>query len=165
MPDTANIPVPFDQYTETVRPEWIDHNGHMNMAYYLLIFDRCLDFVYDQLNIGEAYVKASGGSCFSREIQVNYLQELVVGDPVRVTFQLMDYDEKRLHFFQHMYHDQDDYLAATSEQLALHVDANLRRTTPLPVTVKEQLNELMQKHKTLPTPEQAGSHIGIRRNR
>ena len=151
--------------TMQVDDAWIDYNGHMNMAYYLLIFDRCLDFVYDQLNIGEAYVKTSGGSCFSREIQVNYLQELVVGDPVRVTFQLMDYDEKRLHFFQHMYHDQDDYLAATSEQLALHVDANLRRTTPLPVTVKEQLNELMQKHKTLPTPEQAGSHIGIRRNR
>ena len=44
---------------------WIDYNGHMNMAYYLLIFDRCLDFVYDQLNIGEDYVKAYWGSCFS----------------------------------------------------------------------------------------------------
>ena len=157
--------VPIVCPTMQVDDAWIDYNGHMNMAYYLLIFDRCLDFVYDHLNIGEAYVEASGGSCFSREIQVNYLQELVVGDPVRVTFQLMDYDEKRLHFFQHMYHDQDDYLAATSEQLALHVDANLRRTTPLPATVRNRLNELMQTHKTLPRPEQAGSHIGIRRNR
>ena len=157
--------VPIVCPTMQVDDAWIDYNGHMNMAYYLLIFDRCLDFVYDHLNIGEAYVKASGGSCFSREIQVNYLQELVAGDPVRVTFQLMDYDEKRLHFFQHMYPAQDEYLAATSEQLALHVDVNLRRTTPLPASVQKRLNELMQTHKTLPTPEQAGSHIGIRRNR
>ncbi len=57
-----------------VEDEWIDYNGHMNMAYYLLIFDRCLDFVYDHLHIGEEYVRASGGSCFSREIQVNYRQ-------------------------------------------------------------------------------------------
>lgn len=81
-----------------------------------------------------------------------------------MTFQLMDCDEKRLHFFQHMYHDDDDYLAATSEQLALHVDMNQRRTTPLPKTVQQQLNELMRSHKTLPRPLQAGGQIGIRRS-
>ena len=148
-----------------VEDDWIDYNGHMNMAYYLLIFDRCLDFVYDHLNIGEEYVETSDGSCFSREVQVNYLQELVAGDPVRVTFQLIDYDEKRLHFFQHMYHDEDNYLAATSEQLALHVDTNLRRTTPLPQTVQQQLNQLMRSHKALPRPKQAGSQIGIHQSR
>ena len=159
------LDVPIVCPTMQVENAWIDHNGHMNMAYYLLIFDRCLDFVYDHLNIGVAYVEASGGSCFSREVQVNYLQEVVAGDPVRVTFQLMDCDEKRLHFFQHMYHDVDDYLAATSEQLALHVDMNQRRTTPLPKTVQQQLNELVRSHKTLPRPLQAGGQIGIRRSR
>ncbi len=81
-----------------------------------------------------------------------------------MTFQLIGYDEKRLHFFQHMYHDDDNYLAATSEQLALHVDTNLRRTTPFPNTVQQQLNKLMRSHKALPRPKQAGSPIGIRQS-
>lgn len=143
--------------------DWIDYNGHMNTAYYLLIFDQSLDFVYDEIGIGAHYVKTRGGSCFAREVQVNYVQELVVGDPVRVTFQLLDWDEKRLHFIEEMYHHEEGYLAATSEQLALHVDMNERRTAPFPTEIQSLLGKLLDIHKELPTPEQVGSAIGIRR--
>ena len=84
-------------------------------------FDRALDHVYDQLGIGADYVRLRGGSCFTREVHVNYLRELSAGDPIRVTFQLLDWDAKRMHFFEEMYHAEQGYLAATSEQLALHV--------------------------------------------
>jgi len=75
---------------KTVDPAWIDYNGHMNMAYYNLIFDQCVDYVYDNIGIGAEYARTTGGSCFTLEIHVNYLQELVLEDPVRVTFQLLD---------------------------------------------------------------------------
>lgn len=147
---------------QTVEPAWIDYNGHMNMAYYNLVFDRALDYVYDQLGIGAEYVRA-GGSCFTAEIHVNYLQEVVLGDPLRVTFQLLDQDAKRLHFFEHMYHAGSGYLAATSEQLALHVDMTTRRSAPFPPPIQARIDALHRQHATLPRPEQAGRVIGIRR--
>lgn len=148
---------------KTVQKAWIDYNGHMNMAYYLLVFDQCLDYVYDQLDIGERYVREHNGSCFTREIQVNYLQELTLADPIVVEFQLLDWDAKRLHFFQTMRHGRDGYLCATSEQLALHVNMTSRRTAALPDTVQQRLAEMMHSHGQLPKPEQVGHSIGIRK--
>ena len=148
---------------KSVEQAWIDYNGHMNMAYYLLVFDRCLDHVYELLEIGEQYVREHDGSCFTREIQVNYLQELTLGDPIRVEFQLLDWDAKRLHFFQTMRHGEEGYLAATTEQLALHVNMTSRRTAPFPDVVQERLAQLMSSHSALGKPKQVGHKIGIRR--
>lgn len=148
---------------QRVEPAWIDYNGHMNMAFYNLAFDRALDHVYDQLGIGAEYVRTGGGSCFTAEIHVNYLQELLLDDPIRVTFQLLDWDAKRLHFFEAMYHAEHGYLAATSEQLALHVDMTSRRTAPFPEAVQARLTRLMQDHARLGRPAQVGRVIGIGR--
>jgi len=146
---------------KSVQEAWIDYNGHMNMAFYNLVFDQCLDFVFDELGIGAEYIKTQGGSCFTREIHVNYLAELSLGDPIRVTFQLLDWDAKRLHYFEEMYHAGEDYLAATSEQLALHVDMHSRRTAPFPDEIQSRLAELMKAHRDLAVPEQVGHVIGI----
>jgi len=146
-----------------VQKAWIDYNGHMNMAFYNLVFDQCLDFVFDELGIGSDYVTEKGGSCFTREIHVNYLSELSLDDPIRVTFQLLDWDAKRLHFFEEMYHADEGYLAATSEQMALHVDMDTRRTAPFPDEIQARLTKLMDAHHTLTTPEQVGHVIGIPR--
>ena len=108
---------PFVCPVRSVERAWIDYNGHMNMAYYNLVFDQALDCVFDELGIGAAYVQSGGGSCFTVEIHVSYVQELRLGDPMRVTFQLLDWDEKRLHFLGEMHHAGEGYLAATSEQL------------------------------------------------
>jgi acyl-CoA thioester hydrolase len=148
---------------QQVEPAWIDYNGHMNMAFYNLAFDRALDHVYDRLGIGADYVRTAGGSCFTAEIHVNYLQELLLGDPVRITFQLLDWDAKRLHFFEAMYHAEQGYLAATSEQLALHVDMTSRRTAPFPDPVQARLEALMTEHAQLARPPQVGHVIGITR--
>lgn len=148
---------------QTVEEGWIDYNGHMNMAYYNVAFDRALDHIYDLLGVGEQYVAAGAGSFFTMEVHVNYIRELVRGDPIRVHFQLLDHDAKRLHFFQHMYHAEQDYLAATSEQLALHVDLEVRRAAPVANEVMARLKRLHDAHADLPRPELAGRSIGIRR--
>ena len=154
---------PINCPLQQVDPAWIDYNGHMNMAFYNLVFDRALDHVFDFLGIGIAYVRERGGSCFTAEIHVNYLSELVVNDPLQVTFQLLDCDEKRLHYFEHMRHAETGELAATSEQLALHVDMTDRRAAPFPDDVQPRIQALMDSHRGLETPEQAGQTIGIRR--
>lgn len=140
---------------------WIDYNGHMNMAYYNLVFDQALDQVFDELGIGAAYVASGAGSCFTVEIHVSYVQEVRLDDPLRITFQLLDWDEKRLHLFGSMYHATDGYLAATSEQLSLHVDLGTRKAGPFPMDAQRRIAGLMAAHRPLPMPEQVGHVIGI----
>lgn len=148
---------------QRVEEAWIDYNGHMNMAFYNLAFDRALDQVYDRLGIGADYTASGAGSCFTLEVHVTYLQEVLLNDPLRIHFQLLDCDAKRLHFFEHMYHAEKGYLAATSEQIALHVDMANRRASPFPAPALERIETLMAAHRALPRPEQAGHVIGIRR--
>jgi acyl-CoA thioester hydrolase len=148
---------------QAIEPAWIDYNGHLNMAFYNVLFDRGVDHVYDRLGIGEAYVQARGGSCFTMEVHLNYLSELTVEDPVSVSFQLVDFDTKRLHFFQNMTNARTGELAATSEQLALHVDMDSRRSAPFPEPIVEQIAALHRAHASLPRPPQLGQVIGIRR--
>jgi acyl-CoA thioester hydrolase len=155
---------PIECPAQTVEDGWIDYNGHMNMAFYNLAFDRAVDHVYDRLGIGADYVRLRGGSCFTREVHVNYLRELSAGDPIRVTFQLLDWDAKRLHFFEEMYHADQGYLAATSEQLALHVSMTSRSTHPFPQDIQAHLEELMSAHSQLQTPARVGRVMGIRRS-
>ncbi|MFU8814492.1 MAG: thioesterase family protein [Pseudomonadales bacterium] len=146
-----------------VEAAWIDYNGHMNMAFYNLAFDRGVDHVYDLLGIGASYTASGAGSCFTLEVHVTYLQEVVLGDPLRIHFQLLDRDAKRLHYFQHMYHAEQGYLAATSEQIALHADMRTRRAAAFADDVQQRIDALFDQHRALPRPEQAGHVIGIRR--
>jgi len=148
--------------TETVIEDWIDYNGHLNMAYYHVIFDRGVDYFFDYLGVGSVYARSGAGSCFSMEVHVNYLNEVALNDEVEVRLQLLDFDSKRLHFFQEMYHKKEGYLAATSEQLSLHVDMQTRKTAAFPETVLDTLERAMTKHRDLPTPPQVGRVIGIK---
>ena len=146
-----------------VQEDWIDYNGHMNMAFYHVVFDRGVDHVYDSLGIGAQYTRTQAGSVFTMEVHVNYLQEVALGDPLRVEWRLLDCDAKRLHFFEEMYHAEDGFLAATSEQMAMHVDMNAKRSSPLPEGVREQLDTMLAGHARLDTPAQVGRVIRIRR--
>src|SRR5690348_18383148 len=78
---------PFVSAPMTVEPGWIDYNGHLNMAYYNVLFDRAVDEVYEVLGCGLAYLKATQHSCFTAEVHVRHLRELNAGDRVRVSFQ------------------------------------------------------------------------------
>lgn len=146
---------------ETVIEDWIDYNGHLNMAFYNVIFDHGVDHVYDYLGIGEAYAKSGVGSCFTMEVHLTYLQELSLGDEVQVHFQLLNFDHKRLHFFEQLYHREQGFLAATSEQIGMHVDMQTRRSAAFPEQVLNKLEKMQQAHATLEIPPQVGSVIGI----
>jgi acyl-CoA thioester hydrolase len=155
---------PFVSAVMRVEPAWIDYNGHLNMAYYNVLFDRAVDEVYELLGCGLKYVEASNHSCFTAEVHVRYLRELHAGDPVRVTFQLLDFDAKRLHYFEELHHAEQDWLSATSENMALHVDMAARKTAAFPSEVGKRLARMKAAHAALPIPNGAGRRIAMTEN-
>jgi acyl-CoA thioester hydrolase len=152
---------PFVSSPMRVEPGWIDYNGHLNMAYYNVLFDRAVDEVYELLGCGVAYVKESRHSCYTAEVHLRYLRELHAGDPVRVTFRLLDFDAKRLHYFEELRHAEEGWLSATSENMALHVDMAARKTAPFPDRIAAMLARMKVAHAGLPLPEGAGRRIAM----
>src|SRR5207247_10129468 len=114
------------------------------------------------VGIGPDYVKGGHCSFFTAEVHVRYLRELHAGDPVRVTVQLIDCDAKRLHFFEQLFHAAEGWVSATSEDIALHVDMETKKTAPFPDDVLERLEKMMASHAKLPRPEAAGRRIEMR---
>src|SRR6187399_3153951 len=133
---------PFVSALMHVEPQWIDYNGHLNMAYYNVLFDRAVDEVYELIGIGADYLKRANHSTFTAEVHLRYLRELHANDPVRVTFQLLDFDSKRLHFFKQLFHATEGWVSATSESLSLHIDMQTKKTAVFPDDVKKTLRKM-----------------------
>src|SRR5690348_1284225 len=152
---------PFVSSVMRVEPDWIDYNGHLNMAYYNVLFDRAVDETYELIGVGADYVARNRRSYFTAEVHLRYLRELHAGDPVRVTFQLLDYDSKRLHYFEQLFHASDGWVAATSENLSLHVDMGRKKTAPVAASIARRLAQMKASHANLPCPEAAGRRIAM----
>ena len=123
---------PVTEYEAVVRPEWIDSNGHMNLAYYVVVFDLATDALYAALEIGDAYREATGNSCFTAETHTLYEREVHLGDRLKVTTWLLGADTKRLHYFHEMFHTESGERSAAQELMALHIDMGVRRVAPYP---------------------------------
>ena len=150
---------PLTVHEDEVRPEWIDYNGHMNVAYYILVFDRGVDGLFDRLDLGEPYRLRSGCSLFAVESHVTYRAEARLGDRLRVECQLLDADDKRVRFFARMVHVRSGALAATYEGLAIHVDLATRRAVPFPADADARLRAAVEAHAALPVPREAGRAV------
>lgn len=153
---------PFLSRVMQVAPEWIDYNGHMNMAYYNVLFDRCADEVYELIGFGPGYAASRGHTTYTAEFHVCYVRELHLGDRVRVSFRVLDHDEKRFHTYQEIHHE-NGWLAATGEALGLHIDMSGPRVAPFPSDIAGRLAAMAAAHRRLPAPERAGRAIGLRR--
>lgn len=143
-----------------VRPEWIDHNGHMNVGYFVVAFDEATDAVYENWGIGMQYPEKTGCSVFTLGMNVDYLAELFEGDPLRIETSLVDCDGKRIHYFHRMYHGETGVLAATNECLCMNVDLGTRKSTPFPPAILERLDDAIIEGKR---PERFGRVLAIRR--
>jgi acyl-CoA thioester hydrolase len=100
-------------------------------------------------------------SHFAAEVHTFYMRELTLGDTVRVTLQLIDFDEKRLHFYMEIRHAREGWVAATSENLALHVDMATRKVRPFPDDILTNLTVMKATHARLARPSGLGRVIGI----
>jgi len=153
---------PFQSSVMRIQPEWIDYNGHLNMGYYGVLFDQGADQIFEQLGFGPDYRETSGHTTYSAEFHIRYVRELHLKDPVTVSFQLIDWDEKRFHSYQELRHA-DGWLAATGETMTLHVDQSGPRVAPMPQNIQDRLKTLHAAHASLPRPDGVGASIGIRR--
>jgi acyl-CoA thioester hydrolase len=152
---------PFVSSPMRVERQWIDYNGHLNMAYYNVLFDRAVDEAYELIGIGFDYLRRHNHSTFTAEAHVRYLRELHEDDPVRVTFHLLDFDRKRIHYFEQLFHAEQGWLSATSENMTLHVDMAAKKVAPFPDTIMRRLAAMKAAHARLPRPEGLGRRIAM----
>ena len=145
------------------RKEWIDYNGHMNVAFYVLAFDLALDVVYERMGLGEPYRERTDHTTFSLEGHTHWLREVRENDPMRFTTRLLDWDAKRLHFYMEMFHADEGYLASTYEMVTMHINLAERRGAPFPQDLQDVFRAVHDSQKDLPTPQYVGTTIGIRR--
>ena len=157
----ADFSRPLELTGMRVLPAYIDANGHMNVGYYNVIFDRALDEFFKPFDLDWSYVQRTNLSTFVLETHVCYLQEVVEGDELRFTFRLLGHDAKRIHYFMEMHHAARGYLAATSEQVLVHVDLATRRSCPFQPQHQALFARMMDGHGKLPPPAQAGRSIGL----
>jgi acyl-CoA thioester hydrolase len=152
---------PLTLHHATVRPEWIDYNGHMNVAYYLLAFDQATDSVLDHFGIGRDYAESQGRSMFVVEAHLTYVREVTQGDGLEFRSLVLGADGKRLHLFHAMHHADEGFLAATAEFMLVHVDLADRCAAPLGDDARQRLEAAAVAHSALERPPQAGRAIRL----
>ena len=113
--------------TEKVIKEWTDYNGHLNVAYYIRIFDIAADIMLDNFKMGGESAKKDKKSTFVVEMHTCYNQEVKLGEEVETHLTYIDHDKKRIYYKLSMFHKEKKYLAATNEVLSLYVDLNQRK--------------------------------------
>ncbi|MBK8175046.1 MAG: thioesterase family protein [Rhodospirillales bacterium] len=151
----------FAAYREPVRAEWVDYNGHMNVAYYVLVFDHATDAVLDQLGLGESYRSDTGCSVFVGEMHVTYRREVLLGDEMIVSSRVMAHDAKRVVLYHQMACPRVGDGVAGNEVLCVHVDLATRRTAPWPATHLTRLAAAVAGQAHQPRPGGGGGAINL----
>ncbi|WP_047866369.1 thioesterase family protein [Rubrobacter aplysinae] len=170
MPEPENTGLPYNAplrlHEAEVLPEWVDYNGHMSEAFYVLVFGHSTDALLNYIGMDAEYRERSRCSLYTLEAHVSYVREAREAEPLHVTTQLLDHDHKRAHLFHSMYHATDRRLLATGEVMMLNVDNTEPagpRSAPFSEEISSTLKGIKASHDSLPLPEQAGRAIGIER--
>jgi acyl-CoA thioester hydrolase len=156
-----SFPAPFDRYEGEVLAQWIDANGHMNLAYYIVLFDYATDALFDAIGIGRRYKDATNHGTFVAETHNLYERELLVGERVRVATQILGTDSKRLHLAHEMFNLANGERAATQELMYLHINLAARRVVPWLPEARERVAAAAAAHAGLARPDWAGRRIAM----
>jgi acyl-CoA thioester hydrolase len=158
-----SFPAPHKSKVMSIEPQWIDYNGHFNMAYYNVLFDRAADDMFELVGFGPAYVKTTSFSYFTLETHTSYFRELAPTDTVIVETQFLDNDHKRVHYVQQMKHASDGWISCVLEVMVSHVDLAAKKTANFPAEMLATITAITEAHKSLPIPSQVGHKIAIPR--
>ena len=132
---------------QIIKSEWTDYNNHLNMAYYVLIFDVAWEVMLKKFNMGEQSAKSSGMSTMVVETNTTYDNEIKEGDEVEISLTFFDHDKKRLHFRMEMIEKKTKKLSSTIEMLSLHVDLNKRKVAEFDQERTRLMDEFISKNK------------------
>jgi carnitine 3-dehydrogenase len=147
------------QFASSVRPDWVDYNGHMSDFRYTQLFGEATDALYRRVGIDAAYREA-GHMFYTVESHIKHAGEAKAGDPLLVDTLILSVDAKRLHVFHRLLHGKTGAPIATGEQMHLHVDTRAAKAAPMSAALRARLDQLRTAHALLPRPAEAGRHIG-----
>ena len=148
-------------YSTPVLEEWVDYNGHLRDAFYLLIFSYATDALMDRLGLDSQNREACGHSLFTLEVHLNYLHEVKLGAQVEVRTQLIGFDKKRLHLYHSLHLTGEAQTLAGNEQMLLHVDLSGPHSAPFSEHTLALLHAIEAQQGDLPKPDYAGRVIGL----
>ena len=133
--------------TGKVKKEWTDYNGHMNLAFYINLFDTGWEVMLNKFNMGEHSAKTDKKTTFAVESHTTYDKEVKEGDEVDINLLFLDIDSKRLVYKLEMTHKNENYRAATTEVCSLYVDLDKRKVTEIEPIKKQKINDYIQENK------------------
>ena len=148
-------------YSTRIISEWVDYNGHLRDAFYLLIFSYATDALMDRLGLDSENREASGHSLFTLELHLNYLHEVKLGAHVEVHTQLIGHDQKRLHLYHSLHQVGDPQMLAGNEQMLLHVDLAGPRSAPFSEAVLGRLQAIAAEQSELSAPTDLGRVMAL----
>ncbi|PVZ37077.1 thioesterase family protein [Pseudomonas sp. CC120222-01a] len=148
-------------YRTPVQEDWVDYNGHLRDAFYLLIFSYATDALMERIGLDESNRGQSGNSLFTLEAHINYLHEVKLGTEVWVQTQIIGFDRKRLHVYHSLHRAGFDEVLAASEQMLLHVDLAGPRSAPFNDISSRLLQELLEQGRDVIPPEYVGRRIQL----
>ena len=134
--------------TEKVIKEWTDYNGHLNVAFYVHVFDIAADVMLDNFKMGGDSAKKDKKTTFVAEMYTAYKQEVRLGEEIETHLTYVDHDKKRIHYRLSMFHKEKKYLAATNEVLSLYVYLNQRKVIEFGSDRVELIDNLIKKNST-----------------
>ena len=138
-----------------IRPEWVDYNGHMSEAYYVLVFGDATDAFYDRVGLNDAFRRTENVSAYTVEAHIRYLSEGHEGDALRIETRVLGYDAKRLRLHHRMVRESDRDVLSMTEISALHIDKESLRPTPFHDAVYARIEEVARHQADLPAPVSA----------
>ncbi|MHA7115024.1 thioesterase family protein [Pseudomonas promysalinigenes] len=148
-------------YRTPIQEDWVDYNGHLRDAFYLLIFSYATDALMERIGLDADNRGQSGHSLFTLEAHINYLHEVKLGAHVWVQTQIIGFDQKRLHIYHSLHRAGFDEVLAGSEQMLLHVDLAGPKSAPFSASSSSSLQLLVDEQRELPTPEYVGRTIKL----
>lgn len=151
------------RHQASVRPEWVDANGHMNLAYYIVVFDHATDVAFQALGLGPSYRARTGFSSFVVETHTLYEREVMEGERLEVTTRLLGVDTKRLHLFHEMFRVGEPERVAGHELMCLNIDMRTRRVAPFPSDLRDALAAVVAAHAVTELPKGVGGRITMSR--
>ncbi len=158
-------PAPVEITGFSVRPDWIDYNGHMNVGYYGVVFDLAFErLLVDHLGLGEPQVAALGQGPYILQSHLHFLREVRQGEGLIFRFRMLDADAKRGHYFAQMLTVDDGRVCATQEALFMNVSHATGRSAPYPDWAAARLARMVADHAKLEAAPQIGRPLGIRRS-
>ncbi|MFC5699481.1 thioesterase family protein [Pseudomonas sp. GCM10022186] len=148
-------------YRTTIPADWVDYNGHLRDAFYLLIFSYATDALMDVIGLDEAGRAETGHTLYTLECHLNYLAEVKLGAQVEVRTQLLGVDAKRLHIHHSLHYPGDATELAASEQMLMNIDSAAGRSAPFSEAVAERIRGIAAEQDGLPQPRHVGRVIGL----